>query len=93
MKIVADAQVPAGKFSPNIRRNVLICALLGFVLCAAVIIIRDLLDTRIKDQKELSEYFGLPIIGTIPNFESAGGRSSSGKYGYYGKGKKEKQEG
>ena len=84
MKIVAPAQVPDTKFSPSIKRNVLICAMLGFVLCAAIIIIHELLDTRIKDQKELSEYFGLPIIGTIPNFESASGRSSS-KYGYYGK--------
>ncbi len=89
MKIVADPKVPTAKFSPSTKKNVLIAMLLGIVVAVAFIVIRELLDTRVKDQKELSDYFGVPVIGTIPNFEHATASSYGGKYGY-GYGQKQK---
>ena len=81
MKIVADAKVPKSRFSPSTKKNVAIATLLGIVLACAIIIVRELLDTRVKDQKELSDYFNLPVLGTIPNFEHATAKSYGGKYG------------
>jgi capsular polysaccharide biosynthesis protein len=45
-------------------------ALLGAVLAAAVIVLLALLDTRIKDESDVEEMFELPILGSIPNFDS-----------------------
>ena len=44
-------------------------AAVGAVLAAAYIILRDLLDVRIKNSDELSERYGIPVLGTIPEFE------------------------
>lgn len=41
----------------------------GAVLAIAFVILRDLLDVRIKSSDELSERYGVPILGTIPEFE------------------------
>ena len=42
---------------------------IGPVLAAAYIILRDLLDVRIKGSDNLSERYGIPVLGTIPEFE------------------------
>ena len=41
----------------------------GAVLAAAYIILRDLLDVRIKGNDNLSERYGIPVLGAIPEFE------------------------
>ena len=54
--------------------------LAGAVLAVAFVILRDLLDVRIKATDELSDRYGIPILGTIPEFEirtGAAGRISS----------------
>lgn len=41
----------------------------GIVLSAAVLILKDLLDVRIKGSDELTERYDIPVLGTIPDFE------------------------
>ena len=41
----------------------------GAVLAAAYIILRDLLDVRIRGNDNLSDRYGIPVLGTIPEFE------------------------
>lgn len=41
----------------------------GAVLAIAYIILRDLLDIRIKSGDELNEIYDIPVLGTIPEFE------------------------
>lgn len=43
--------------------------LAGAVLAIAYIILRDLLDIRIKSTDELSARYDVPVLGTIPKFE------------------------
>lgn len=43
--------------------------LAGAVLAVAYIILRDLLDIRIKNSDELSARYDVPILGAIPEFE------------------------
>lgn len=49
----------------------------GAVLAAAYIILRDLLDIRIKGNDNLSERYGIPVLGTIPEFEFKASSSKS----------------
>lgn len=41
----------------------------GAVLAVAYILLRDLLDVRIKNSDELPERYEIPVLGTIPEFE------------------------
>ena len=52
--------------------------LAGAVLAVVYIILRDLIDVRIKNSDELSERYEVPILGTIPQYEI----KSSAKYNY-----------
>jgi capsular polysaccharide biosynthesis protein len=51
-------------------------ALAGFVLAAVYIVLRNLLDVRVKNDEELIEKYNIPVLGSIPSFEV---RSSSSK--------------
>lgn len=41
----------------------------GAVLAALYIILRDILDIRIKNSDDLAERYGIPVLGSIPEFE------------------------
>lgn len=44
--------------------------LAGLVIAAAYYILRDLIDVRIKTSEELTEKYDIPVLGTIPEFET-----------------------
>ena len=49
----------------------------GFVLAAAYIVLRFLLDVRIKSSEELIEKYEIPVLGSIPNFEIRGSSTTN----------------
>lgn len=51
-------------------KKCLIGAAAGIVLAAAYIILRDLLDVRIKTEEELTAEYHIPVLGSIPAFNS-----------------------
>lgn len=62
--------------SKGYPKKCLIGAAAGMVLAAAYIILRDLLDVRIKTEEELSERYNIPVLGSIPAFDSKSGSKS-----------------
>lgn len=83
MKIVAQAQMPTHRYSPHIKKNVAIGAVLGFLLMVLFYVVRELMDKRVKNAEDLEELFDVPVIGTIPDILSAGNKRSK-YYGRYG---------
>ncbi len=65
--------------SPNVKINVLIGVFLGFIISSAYIILKELLDTRIKNSEELTLLFSIPILGTVPNFVGKNDSKKGGK--------------
>lgn len=82
--ITASVEDSAIKASDHESKGYLKKCAIGFVagaiLAAAFIILKDLLDIRIKNPDELSEVYEIPILGTIPEFEiktsGKGGRTN-----------------
>ncbi len=70
VSIVDNATIPLNPFSPNIRQNTFIGLLLGIVLGVAVILMRELFDTRIKDDDDIKNRYKLPVLGIIPNIDT-----------------------
>lgn len=52
-----------------------IAAVIGVVVAAAFIILRNLLDVRIRTSEELIEKYNIPVLGSIPSFEVRNGSS------------------
>ena len=45
-------------------------ALIGIVVAAAYVVLRTLFDVRIKSSDELSDKYNIPVLGSIPNFNT-----------------------
>ena len=78
---------PTGRYSPSYSRNVMLAAVIGFVLMALIIIIIELKDDTLKDAADLENEYGIPVVGAIPDMSVSGKKSGYGGYGYgYGYG-------
>lgn len=77
--IIDPAEMPLGPSSPNIPRNTILGAFLGFILAVVFIFLADLFDNTIKTAEELEKNFGLPVLGMIPNIEPREGINSAAK--------------
>ncbi len=51
-------------------KKMIISTAIALVIAAAYIILRTLLDVRVKSSDELTEKYSIPVLGEIPNFES-----------------------
>lgn len=79
MQIVSEPKLPSSIYEPNYLKNTGMGAAFGIILSAAWLIFKDISDNRVKEQNELEERYGIPVIGTIPDLEKAGRKSG---YGY-----------
>ncbi|MBR6399702.1 MAG: hypothetical protein IKS17_00580 [Firmicutes bacterium] len=70
IKIIDRPLEPTAPSSPNILKNTILGLMLGFLLSAGIVILMELLDTRIKDEEQLRNLFeDLPVLATIPEIE------------------------
>ena len=66
VSILNKAKTPTSASSPSLVKNVAVSIILGGLLSAAIIFLKLILDTNVKDEDELKQIFNLPIIGRIP---------------------------
>ncbi|MDO4269919.1 MAG: Wzz/FepE/Etk N-terminal domain-containing protein [Eubacteriales bacterium] len=83
-KIIDYAEVPQYRYTPSYRRNVFLGLVIGGALAAVYIVLRTILDVRIKSEEDLERLFEIPVLGTIPEFdaEHKGIRYGYSRYGY-----------
>jgi Capsular polysaccharide biosynthesis protein len=60
------AVTPKTPYNTNLMKNTLIGGLIGFLIAAAVIIIRDLMDDTITSEEDVTKYLGLTTLASIP---------------------------
>ncbi len=70
-KVYDEAKVPKSPASPSLIKNVLLGAILGICSSVTVLTLQFLLDVRIKEESDLYALFNLPVLGQIPEFDSA----------------------
>ena len=64
---IVDVPVVATKpSSPNILLNTVIGAILGFVGSCMLILLLDMLDTKIKSKEDIINRYQVPILGSVP---------------------------
>ena len=55
--------VPSG---PNVKMNILLSTIIGFLLCCIYVVLRFLLDNRLRTKEEAEKYLGIPVFCEIP---------------------------
>jgi succinoglycan biosynthesis transport protein ExoP len=63
--VLQQALVPTTPSSPNTRTNILLGGLSGLVLGIALAVLRQALDTRIRNERDLEAISDTPILGAI----------------------------
>lgn len=77
---VEDKALKAGAAeSLGYPQKMAIGAIIGIVVAAAYVILRNLLDVRIRTDEELIDKYNIPVLGSIPNFEIKNTATSAAK--------------
>ena len=79
-KVVDSAIVPSSPSSPNYTKNTLVGFLVGFLLCVAVILLRELFDVTIRSEEDVQHCCPHPVLAAVPDMTA----QSKGGYYYYG---------
>ena len=80
-KIVDSAVVPSAPSSPSYTKNTLIGFLVGMMLCAGIIVIRELMDISVHSEDDIAESCRYPVLAAVPDMEV---HSKGGSYYGYG---------
>ena len=70
-KVFEDGEVPLTKTGPNTKRNVMVGFLLGFVLAAGLIVLREIMNDSIVSEEDVERYLGLTTLASLPDKEQA----------------------
>lgn len=66
VEVIDYASVPTSPSSPNLAKNILIGFAVAFALAFIVFFTKELFDTRITSENDLTKDFDIPVLGTVP---------------------------
>lgn len=72
VNIVDSAQVPSVPSGPNRILYTAVALLAGLFVAIALIVMLDLLNTKIKNPEDAEELLGLPVLGRMPALKGKG---------------------
>ena len=79
VSVVETAEIPTSRSSPILTKNVMIGAVIGFVVSMIIAVISFVTNDSIKSSDDVEKYLGLSILGVIPKSSSLG--ESAGRFG------------
>ena len=62
-----EAKLPESPSSPNIKLNVLLGAVLGGFLAVIGVLVREILDDRIRRPEDVEDALGMTLLGIVPD--------------------------
>ena len=64
---VEEAKLPSSPSSPNIKRNVLLGAILGGFVAIVAVLVREVLDDRIRRPEDVEDVLEMTLLGIVPD--------------------------
>lgn len=68
---IDDARVPEEPSGPNRPLYVAVALMAGLFLAVAIVVLEDMLNTKVRSHEDVEELLGSPVVGRIP---AMGGR-------------------
>ena len=72
VNVIDEAPTPEAPSGPNRMLYVAVAAMAGLFAAVAIVVLMDVVDTRVRSAEDVEELLELPVIGRIP--EMKGGR-------------------
>lgn len=69
VNVVDQAKAPDAPSGPNRPMYTAVAFLAGIFLAVAVVVLMDMLNTRVRNPEEAEELLGVPVIGRIPTIQ------------------------
>ena len=66
MNVIDEAETPASPSGPNRVMYTAVAFLAGLFVAIAIVVLKDMLNTRVRSAEEVEEMLGIPVIGRIP---------------------------
>lgn len=63
---IDQASAPAAPSGPNRTLYVAVALMAGFFMAVAIVVIADMLNTKVRSEEEVEELLGIPVVGRIP---------------------------
>ena len=73
VSIVETAERPNSPVSPNLRLNILLAVVVGFILAGGLALMLEYLDDTVKSPDDVKAVAGLPILGEVGRWRSRKG--------------------
>lgn len=70
VNVVDQAKVPVEPSGPSRAMYTAVAFLAGIFLAVAIVVVLDMVNTRVRNPEEAEELLGLPIIGRIPTIKN-----------------------
>lgn len=69
-KVIDRAKTPGSPCAPNSTRNGMVGGAVGAMAVCVLVVLRTLLDVRVKDEEDLARICQAPVLGNIPDFNT-----------------------
>ena len=85
MEVIPPKIIEVGKIvrtSPSVKKNAALGFLLGFLACAAIVVVYAVMDDTIKTEEDIEKYLGVSVLAKVPDrkdFINAKNRKSKNK--------------
>ena len=65
-KIIEVGKIATERTSPSVMKNSVIGFLLGFLACAAIVVVYAVMDDTIKTEEDIEKYLGINTLAQLP---------------------------
>ena len=81
-KIIEVGKIATVRTSPSVKKNAVLGFLLGFLACAAIVVVYAVMDDTIKTEEDIEKYLGVSVLAKVPDrrdFTNSKNRKSKNK--------------
>ncbi len=71
VNVIDEATTPTSPSGPNRPMYTAVAFLAGLFVAVAIVVLMDMLNTRVRGAEDVEELLGLPVIGRIPSIKGA----------------------
>ena len=82
MEVIEVGKIATVRTSPSVKKNAALGFLLGFLACAAIVVVYAVMDDTIKTEEDIEKYLGVSVLAKVPDrkdFINAKNRKSKNK--------------
>ena len=65
-KIIEVGKIATVRTSPSVKKNAALGFLLGFLACAAIVVVYAVMDDTIKTEDDIEKYLGMTTLAVLP---------------------------